>query len=371
MWMQRTESSNERSSSESPSVGSAVPVSRATVFVADLVERRFREAHWDPYHLKRLRYALFREGRSDAESLAQLPPEIAEPFAAQFALHVLAPPVIHRSQVDPSEKAVFRSVNPELSGQFETVLLRGEGRRRTLCVSSQIGCAAGCRFCATATLGLRRQLSSPEILDQVLQFRQRLRQSGETLRNIVFMGMGEPFHNVDALREAVACLRAEKGFGFAPRRVMVSTIGIPDRMLRFSEDFPGVAFALSLHAVDEDLRRELIPLAAHTPLTELRRTLEELVARGHPVMIEYLMLDGVNDTGRDAALLARFLRGLNVHINLIPYNPIEGGAWSASPKLVRDRFAMSLRGAGFVTTIRFSQGRDIAAACGQLVQSPC
>jgi 23S rRNA (adenine2503-C2)-methyltransferase len=329
------------------------------------IERFFRSRRWDPYHLKRFRHALLIEGRSDEDSLAVFPPDIQSVLATEFQLHVLAPPTIHESTEDSSEKAVFHPLGA-VEDSFETVLLRSRGSRRTLCVSSQVGCAAGCGFCATAKMGLRRQLTAAEILDQVLFFRQRLRRTGERLRNIVFMGMGEPFHNESALFEVLDQLQSLQGFAFAPRRLMVSTVGVPDAMLRFARRFPQTAIALSLHSADAQQRAELIPFARRTSLDELRDVLELLVADGRPVMIEYLMLNQVNDSLENAKRLACYLAGLNVHINLIPFNPIDDSPWTTSPKESRDRFAMLLRGQGFVTTIRYSQGQDIGAACGQL-----
>lgn len=328
-------------------------------------ERFFRDRRWDPYHLKRLRHALLIEGRSDEDALAVVPTQIQSELAATFQIHVLAPPAIHESTEDSSEKALFHPLGA-VEDSFETVLLRSRRSRRTLCVSSQVGCGAGCGFCATAKMGLRRQLSTAEILDQVLFFRQRLRETGERLRNIVFMGMGEPFHNESALFESLDQLQSPQGFAFAPRRTMVSTVGVPEAMLRFAARFPQTALALSLHSADAAQRAELIPLAHRTSLDDLREVLEILVADGRPVMIEYLMLNQFNDSLEDAKRLARYLAGLNVHINLIPFNPIEDSPWTTSPKESRDRFAMLLRGQGFVTTIRYSQGQDIRAACGQL-----
>jgi 23S rRNA (adenine2503-C2)-methyltransferase len=350
------------------SSGSECSDVRPSIISWQALDQCFRLQRWDPYHLKRFRHALFIEGRGDEDSLAVLPPEIRSTVIAKFKLHVLSPPQLFASQDDASEKAIFCPVGSP-SAPFETVLLRGKGSRRTLCVSCQVGCAAGCKFCATAKLGLRRQLSAAEILDQVVFFRQRLRDSNERLRNIVFMGMGEPFHNESALYEALSLLQDPLAFAFSPRRLMVSTVGVPEAMLRFASSFPQIAVALSLHSAKQELRSQLIPLADRTSLGELRAVLEVLVVGGRPVMIEYLMLNQVNDSTKDAEQLARFLGGLNVHVNLIPFNPIEDSKWISSPKEVRDQFAMILRNAGFVTTIRYSQGQDIDAACGQLAGS--
>jgi len=337
------------------------------------MDRFFRVCRWDPYHLKRFRYALFVEGRSDANAVAMLPDHIRSAVVDRFRLHSLPLPVVVSSVADASEKALFTCRTTDAFSSetfsFETVLIRGTSRRRTLCVSSQVGCAARCHFCATGQMGLSRQLATAEILDQVLHFRQRMRTTGEQLRNVVFMGMGEPLHNETALYAALEVLQDPRMFNFSPRRVMVSTVGVPDAMLRFSRRFPNTSLALSLHSADQEQRAELIPLGKTAPLSELRPVLKEMVATGRPVMIEYLMLDRVNDSLEHAVLLGKFLENLRVHINLIPYNPIDGLPWTTSPRDVRDRFAKCLRNEGFIVTVRHSQGQDIAAACGQLVTS--
>jgi 23S rRNA (adenine2503-C2)-methyltransferase len=182
--------------------------------------------------------------------------------------------------------------------------------------------------------------------------------------------MGEPFHNEVALYEAVAALLAPELFHHAPGRILISTVGIPDAMIRCASRFPEVNLALSLHSVRQGVREHLMPLAEKFSLDELREAVERVNAiQENSVMIEYLMLAGVNDSTDDARELAAWLAGLDVHVNLIPYNPID-----SAPHLLtterpeRDAFAEILRAAGFVTTIRYSLGADIAAACGQLVQ---
>ena len=186
------------------------------------------------------------------------------------------------------------------------------------------------------------------------------------LRNVVFMGMGEPLHNEHAVFEALDQLQACDRFCFSPNRVLLSSIGVPGAAERFATRFPRTGFALSLHALDESLREQLIPLARHVRLWQLRQMLERMLEGGRSVMVEYLMLKGVNDGVDDARKLAAFLHGLPVHINLIPYNPFSGSEFATSSSDQRDACARVLRQAGFLTTIRYSQGQDISAACGQL-----
>jgi 23S rRNA (adenine2503-C2)-methyltransferase len=197
-----------------------------------------------------------------------------------------------------------------------------------------------------------------------------MRTEGRSVRNIVFMGMGEPFHNEEAVYEAVSALLVPELFHHAPGRVLISTVGIPDAMVRCARRFPEVNLALSLHSVRQDVREQIIPLAAKYSLDELRAAVVKVnQIQDNTVMIEYLMLEGINDSPDDAGELAAWLNGLDVHVNLIPYNSIESAPHlRTTQRPQRDAFAEVLRAAGFTTTIRYSLGADIAAACGQLVQ---
>jgi 23S rRNA (adenine2503-C2)-methyltransferase len=219
-------------------------------------------------------------------------------------------------------------------------------------------------------MGIAKSLSATEILDQVVLAGERMAAEARRVRNIVFMGMGEPFHNEEALYEAVAALLSPELFHHTPGRILISTVGIPDAMIRCARRFPEVNLALSLHSVRQDVREKLIPLAAKYPMEELRSAVARVNdIQNNTLMIEYLMLAGVNDSPTDAAELAAWLHGLAVHVNLIPYNPIATAAHlRTTQRPERDAFAEVLRSAGFITTIRYSLGADIAAACGQLVQ---
>jgi 23S rRNA (adenine2503-C2)-methyltransferase len=239
-------------------------------------------------------------------------------------------------------------------------------------VSSQVGCAAACDFCATGKMGIAQNLTPAEILDQVVQARQALAVEGRTLRNLVFMGMGEPFHNEENLYATLDALTAPELFHQPPSRILVSTVGLPDAMIRCARRFPTIHLALSLHSAKQEARERIIPLARRYPLDELRQAIVEL-NRIQPanteVMIEYLMLAGVNDSLGDARELAAWLDGLRVHVNLIPFNAIEDAPHlHGSNRKTREAFGAHLKAAGFKTTIRYSLGADVAAACGQLVR---
>jgi 23S rRNA (adenine2503-C2)-methyltransferase len=324
-----------------------------------------RRLKLDPYPLGRFKTRFLKQGRPAAEALGELPAPMREPFSAGVDFHPLALNAALDSKIDGATKLLFqtRTGNP-----LETVILRIATGRTTLCVSSQSGCAAACAFCATGTMGLKQNLSSAEILDQVVQAQQRLAPEGRQIRNLVFMGMGEPFHNEANLLAALDELSARDAFGFDPGRLLVSSVGVPDAMVRLARSRPKVRQALSLHSARQELRRQIMPLAERHSLADLRAALDEVVAlQGKVAMIEYLLLAGVNDQPEDLAALTDYLAGLQVHINLIPYNA-TGGSLAGTVKADRERFAKALREAGFKVTLRYSLGSDIAAACGQLAK---
>jgi 23S rRNA (adenine2503-C2)-methyltransferase len=216
-------------------------------------------------------------------------------------------------------------------------------------------------------MGFTRNLSADEILDQVSQANRLVKTEGRSIRNVVFMGMGEPLLNLDNLFQSIEFLRAAPFFNYAGSRLMVSTVGIPHSMNRFSDRFPEVQLALSLHSARQDVREKLMPQARKYTLEILRGSLLE-ASRSGKVMIEYLMLAGVNDGEDDFQALVNYLRDLPVHINIIPFNEYAGCNLRGTPQAERKIFADRLKAAGFNTTLRYSLGSDIAAACGQLVQ---
>jgi 23S rRNA (adenine2503-C2)-methyltransferase len=217
-------------------------------------------------------------------------------------------------------------------------------------------------------MGLVKNLTRAEILDQVIQANQLLRPEERTIRNVVFMGMGEPLQNEKEVYGALEVLLSSACFGLSPAHVVVSTVGIPDAMVRCAERFPRLSLALSLHSARQKQRERLIPLACRYSLEQLRQAIIRVTSlQARPLMIEYLLLDRLNDTDSDLAALCEYLGRLPVHINLIPYNPIDEAPGLRGTPAPRQRFfADSLVAAGFKVTTRYSLGADIAAACGQL-----
>ncbi|MGI9457376.1 MAG: 23S rRNA (adenine(2503)-C(2))-methyltransferase RlmN [Aeoliella sp.] len=331
------------------------------------IEALRREHAVDPHQIARMRMTFCKKLAGREEALDELPAVSRVAFANRINFHPLKLEQRLDSKNDGATKLVFVT---EAGHRVEAVLLRPATGRTALCISSQVGCAANCDFCATGKMGFQANLSAGEILDQIVQAGELIASEGRRVRNIVLMGMGEPLHNETAVYNAMDALVAGDGFNHPPSRILISTVGIPDAMLRCARKFPAVNQALSLHSVRQEVREEIIPLAHKYPVSKLRDTMVELNAlQPGTVMVEYLMLAGLNDSLTDAEELACYLDGLRVHVNLIPYNPIDDAPHLVgSSREVRDAFANVLKLAGLTTTIRYSMGADIEAACGQLVQ---
>ncbi len=319
--------------------------------------------------LRTLEKRLFKHRLPVDEVLAAVPEVVRQVWAGAVDWRPLELVTRQDSALDGASKLGFRTRDGAL---VESVMLRFHTGRSAVCLSTQVGCAADCAFCATGRLGLKRNLSAAEIVDQVLQAARLFRAEGRTLRNLVFMGMGEPLHNEAAVLEAVAALRGPDRFNFTERHIIVSTVGMPAAMVRFAERFPGVNLALSLHSAREEVRRRLVPTTRRHPLAELRAAAQRVneLQKG-PLMIEYLLFDGLTDTDADIAALGEFVAGLRVHVNLIPFNPVDGTeqlGLRGTPQGRREAFGAALKRAGLKVTLRRSLGADIDGACGQLAR---
>ena len=241
--------------------------------------------------------------------------------------------------------------------------------RTTVCVSSQAGCGMACPFCATGQAGLTRNLSTGEIVDQVVTAQRTEAAAGGRVSNVVFMGMGEPLANYGRVVAAVRRLvePSPAGLGMSQRNIVVSTVGLVPAIRRLTQEGLQVTLALSLHAPDDELRNTLVPVNTRWPVREvLEAALGYTRETGRRLSIEYALIRDVNDQPWRADLLAKRLAGKLVHVNLIPLNPTPGSQWDASPKPVEQEFLRRLRAAGVNATVRDTRGREIAGACGQL-----
>jgi 23S rRNA (adenine2503-C2)-methyltransferase len=270
---------------------------------------------------------------------------------------VLIPPMPDEDADDDEEEA-----EPVPSG------MRVAARKVTQCISTQVGCAMGCVFCASGVAGLKRHLTAGEIVAQVLLGRTLL-DEGEAIRNVVLMGMGEPLHNYEAVARALRLLTHSDGLDLSTRRVTVSTSGLVPEIERLGREFNGeVALAVSLHAPDDALRSRLMPINKKHPLAELIGALRNYpLARRRRITIEYTLLAGINDQPEHARAMVKLLRGLPVKVNLIPMNPVEGTPWQAPARDDVVAFQSIVRDAtGWGVFIRKTRGDEIDAACGQL-----
>jgi 23S rRNA (adenine2503-C2)-methyltransferase len=254
----------------------------------------------------------------------------------------------------------------------ETESEEGEAKTKvTLCISTQFGCAMGCRFCASGRAGLFRGLKAAEIVAQVLVSKRYL-EPNEDLKNLVFMGMGEPLHHYDETARALRLLMNGEGLGMSPRRITVSTVGLVPGIQKLGRDFDGkVGLAVSLHAPNDGVRSGIMPMNDRYPIGELMQALRAYpLPRRRRITIEYTLIRGVNDRREHALELSRLLKGLPVKINLIPMNPVEGSGYGAPAAHDVNEFQRLLSSAGYSCFVRTRRGDEVDAACGQLALSP-
>ena len=317
------------------------------------------------FHARQLLQWVYQRGVTDFSEMTDLRLSLRQTLSEQA---VIALPEVSRAQhsEDGTRKWLFRLAD---GNSIETVFIPEEDRG-TLCISSQAGCMLTCSFCATARQGFSRNLSAGEIIGQLLLADRLLKQEGwgeRPISNVVMMGMGEPLLNYDAVVSAMRLMLDDLSFGLSRRRVTLSTAGVVPAMDKLSEDCP-VSLAVSLHAVRDAVRDELVPLNRKYPIDVLlgacRRFLRNDSRRR--ITFEYVMLSGINDSEEDAEVLVSLLRGIPSKINLIPFNPVPGVKYVCSEPEAIDRFRQQLISSGLTTITRRTRGADIAAACGQL-----
>jgi 23S rRNA (adenine2503-C2)-methyltransferase len=340
----------------------SLPIDGLGPFLAGLGEK--------PFRARQLHRWLHRQGAASFEEMTDLPLGLRAALVERGRLDTLEMAAEQRS-IDGTIKWKWRTRD----GRAVESVYMPEAGRRTLCVSSQVGCAMGCTFCLTATMGLSRNLTPGEIVDQVHRANRRLVELGEgpaprPLTNLVFMGMGEPLANYPALKTALDILLSEDGPDFSHRHVTVSTSGLVPQMLRLGQE-TDVKLAVSLNATTDEQRAALMPLAARWPLRDLLEACRSFpMKRGRRITFEYVLLGGVNDADEDARRLARLVRGIPGKVNLIPYNDGPGLAFVAPPAARVRGFQEILLRHHVTAVVRKARGRDISAACGQLVVAP-
>jgi len=299
----------------------------------------------------------------DVAEMRNLPLPLREKLAGRFCLEALSSLVDTTSADGETTKLLFQL----LDGQtIETVLMRYE-RRQTVCISTQVGCAMGCPFCATGQSGFVRNLTIGEIVAQVLYAARAFRDEGVSLSSVVIMGMGEPLANYGATLAAIRRLMDERGLNLGARRFTVSTVGLVPGIRRLSTEGLQVGLAVSLHAPNDSLRDELVPVNRRYPLGQLLAACREYGDRtGRRITFEYALMEEVNDLLEHAQQLAELVRGLRCHVNLIPLNPTPASPYQASSPARVGVFDKALKQRGVPTTVRLRRGIDIQAGCGQL-----
>lgn len=327
------------------------------------------------FRLDQIRKAIFHDGLASFADVTVLSKDLRAELESNLPILAFAVSQVLEAKDGQSAKALLELPD----GNFiETVLMSPVPGMWSVCVSTQVGCPMGCRFCATGQLGLKRNLTAEEITDQVLFWRQYLKRKFPPVKgrqrlgpdNVVYMGMGEPFLNWEAVSESLRNLTDLELFGIGARNISISTSGIPDGIRQLGREFPQVNLAVSLHFATDEKRDEFMPVNRKDNLAELRKALKDYFADSNrQVFIEYILLKDVNDLPEDARALAGYLKSIGkkqlLHVNLIRYN-LTGEEFESSSGNQAEKFKGWLAGNGFEATIRKSLGEEIQGACGQL-----
>jgi 23S rRNA (adenine2503-C2)-methyltransferase len=324
----------------------------------------FGERGYPEYRAAQVWKALYKDLAAGPEEITTLPKPLRALLSSELPMPVLEPVRVWDADGGATSKALFRLYDGKA---VESVLMRYEDGRATVCVSSQAGCAMACVFCATGLGGFDRNLSTGEILGQILHFARALKANGGKLTNLVYMGMGEPLANPRAVWRSIESLHEPRGMDFSPRRITVSTVGLVPQIARFADSELPVNLAISLHAPDDELRSRLMPVNDRWPISELLEAAREYTERsGRRISFEYALIADTNSSIEHARALGRLLHGMLCHVNLIPLNNVPGSPLKPpSPEQVR-AFRDEVARAGIPCTVRLERGADILAACGQL-----
>ena len=315
------------------------------------------------FRAKQIWVALYQNLISDIQEVTTLPKELRDKLCDVFSFSELASIKALESKDGLTHKTLFKLGDGAL---IEAVLMKYD-QRRTLCISSQSGCQLGCVFCATGQMGFTRNLTSGEIVAQVLHYAQRLAAQGERVTNVVMMGMGEPFLNYEHVMAAIDRLNDPEGLGLGARRITISTVGIVPKIKQFADAGSQVNLAISLHTVDDALRTQLMPINKQFPVKSILDACRDYVDKtNRRVTFEYALIEGVNDSKMDAELLAQRIRGLLCHVNLIRLNPTAGYDKHGTTSDHVTAFCDVLEAHHIPCTVRLGRGVEISAGCGQL-----
>ncbi len=322
----------------------------------------FVEQGLPEYRATQLRRWLLERTVDRFEEMTDLPKALRHRLTEAFELWTTRV-VTHRRSEDETDKLLLELADGQ---RIECVLLRDDRQHRTICLSTQVGCAMGCVFCASGLDGVVRNLTTGEILEETLQLK-RLLPDGERISHVVVMGMGEPLANLDRLLPALAVISSPQGLGISQRRITISTVGLPPAIRRLADQDCQYHLAVSLHAPDNELRSRLVPTNRKTGITAIMEAADYFFdVTGRRVTFEYVLLGDVNDQPEHARRLVRLLQGRPALVNLIPYNAVSGLPYAAPRPAVVADFVEVLEDGGLAVKIRYRKGDRISAACGQL-----
>lgn len=326
----------------------------------DEIEKYLRGIGERSYRSTQIIRWLWQKGVVDIMEFTDLPLSLREKLSKDFFVYSIVPVSIKKSSTDGSVKFLLRLIDGE---KVETVFIP-DGKRKTVCVSSQVGCPLKCSFCATGMLGFKRNLEFWEILEQIRFVKDYI---GERITNIVFMGMGEPMLNMENMFDAISLLQENDAFKIGARKITISTAGVIPGIYRLLEYRKQVKLAISLNSAIQEKREKIMPIARRYPLSELRKTiLDYYKVKKRWVTFEYILLPGFNDSQEDVKALESFIKGIPCKINVIPYNGFEGSPFREPREEEIERFLKRLYRLKATITLRKSKGRDIKGACGQL-----
>jgi 23S rRNA (adenine2503-C2)-methyltransferase len=315
------------------------------------------------YRARQIWQGLYKNLWATPDEFTNLPKSLRENIRDSFSFSNLLPITTLHSTDGETQKTLFHLPD---GNPIETVRMRYE-KRRTLCISSQSGCVMNCSFCATGQMGYLRNLSSGEIVEQVIFFARRLASKGDKVTNVVFMGMGEPFHNYNATLAAIEKLNDPEGMKLGARRFTISTVGLIPAIERFTRENHQINLAVSLHAADDELRSSMLPINKRYPIPDLLFAIRKYTESTHRrVTFEWALIRDINDTSEQALKLSNLLRGMLAHVNVIPLNPTKKYKGQATTPKRAKNFQSILENNGIPCTIRIRRGIDILAGCGQL-----
>jgi 23S rRNA (adenine2503-C2)-methyltransferase len=343
----------------------------------DSLAARLVERGEPPFRARQILDWLYKKRARSWDDMTNLPKALRAWLGETFEFMPLSL-VLNRQSADVTDKLLLELGDKSL---IETVIIRApqdgvglEHSRKTICISTQVGCAMACVFCASGLAGLKRDLSAGEIVAQLLQvcYREdartpRAREDLASFDNIVVMGMGEPLANYEALIRALTIVNADWGLGVGARRITISTSGLAPKILKLADEPIGFRLAVSLHGASDEVRGKIMPVNKAYPLDKLLPAVKAFNEKhGRMVTLEFILIEEVNDSLEQAGLLRDIAADLHAHVNLIPYNTVEGLPWKRPSLTRQERFADVLRSARISTTLRREKGHDIDAACGQL-----